>query len=559
MYDFALPKVDKDLSRMDESFLPYWILGHKAGAMMALGKNVEASYLYSLIFDHCPSKQHSAFLSFSIKTEEEWKQCLLLCKNDHERATLYAIRANLVKAKALEEMQQIYQLQPDNSNLEVLLLKEMKNFEKNLLGLEFNDKARQNKRIHKIPKPYIEDYLIDFQAFTRKVREEEKVNRPNLWQLAEGYLELLAGDFYAAGKTFDEVRRRTNDDELKKQLDAFQLVLRINEFRYVNDKNEREIYVILDENETYKSYSDFPDFLRDKLYFLYKKNRLPGKAFLIRNTLNDLKPNPKEEILRDLMVMAQNPDLNRFEKILLTDHEGNSLAYELLDMRATMLMREYQIEAAFETYKEIPRTQWDNFGVYQPFMQIFDECVSCPRAIDSTAMFNKGEMLEKMLDLEMKARGKIENNAPYFYQLGLVFYNTSFFGSSWQVMDYFRSGSTWNYLHKVEDDVFPYRLFPYDNLDHTDVTKALYYFEKTRLLSLNPELTARAAFMAAKCEQKLYFMSDEYRKEPCCNQIPRLPVSYLTNFKKLKEELSDTEFYEQIIEECQYFRAYAER
>jgi hypothetical protein len=559
MYDFAVPKVDRQLSRMDESFLPYWILGHKAGAMMALGQRVEASYLYSLIFEHCPSKEHSAFRSFSIKTEEEWKACLLLCKNDYERATLHAIRGNLADAKVVKEMQDIYDLDPKNAHLEVLLLKEMKKLEKNLLGLAFNNNAKRNKRLHGIPKPYMEDYLIEMQAFVRKVRAEEKVIKLDVWHIAEGYLELLAGDFYAANKTFEEVARRVEDENLKKQLETFQAVLKVNAYRNINDKVEEEIFELIRNNESYTAYRDFPDFLRDKLSFLYEKASQPGKRFLTKNTLKDLKPHPREDILRDLMILAKNTHRTRFENMLLSNHEGESLTNELLDVQATMLMREYQLEAAFELYKEIPRTEWDKYGVFQPFKQNFDECVHCYENIDSSAMYNKGEMLEKMLDFEYKARGQLENNAPYFYQLGLAFYNTSYFGYSWGAMDYFRSGATWNRLHKDKDNIFPYPQFPYGNIEHTDVTKALYYFEKTKLLSLNPELTARAAFMAAKCEQKMYFMSKQYKSEPCCNQIPKLPESYLVNFKKLKDDLSDTEFYGQMIEECKYFQVYAEK
>lgn len=559
MYDFAIPKVDRQLSRMEESFLPYWILGHKAGAMMALGQNVEASYLFSLIFENCPSKEHSAFQSFSIKTEEEWKACLLLCKNDRERANLYAIRGNLANAKAVKEMQAIYNLDPMNAHLEVLLLKEMKKLEKNLLGLAFNDKAKQNKRNYGIPKPYMEDYLIEMQAFVRQVRADGKVPQLQLWHLAEGYLELLAGDFYAANKTFEEVGRLVEQEDLKKQLGTFQTVLKINAYRNINDNVENEIFTVLKENEAYKKYPDFPDFLRDKLSFLYKKSQEPGKRFLVKYPFNDLKPHPREDILRSLMLLATKQNPSRYEKMLLSDHEGESLVYELLDIQATTLMREYQLEAAFELYKEIPRTEWSKFGVFQPFKQHFDECVHCYQAADSSAMYNKGEMLEKMLDFEYKARGELDNNAPYFYQLGLAFYNTSYFGYSWGAMDYFRSGATWTRLHKDKDDIYPYPQFPYGNIEHTDVTKALYYFEKTKLLSLNPELTARAAFMAAKCEQKMYFMSKQYKREPCCNQIPKLPDSYLVNFKMLKEKLSDTEFYEQMIEECYYFQVYAEQ
>ena len=250
-------------------------------------------------------------------------------------------------------------------------------------------------------------------------------------------------------------------------------------------------------------------------------------------------------------------DLKKSKIFCLSNHKGGSAINELLDIQATMLLSEYQIEAALELYKLIPRTQWDNYGVFQPFRQVFNDCINCLYPADTSAMYNKGELMEKILDLEYKSRGETDNRAPYFYELGLVYYNTSFFGYAWNVMDYFRSGTTWRSINKGKDGVFQHWQCEYGNRDHLDVTKALYYFEKARLFSLNPELTARASFMIAKCEQKMYFTSDEYRRPACYDCIPEPPAAYLTGFRRLKEDLAETAFYEEIIEECQYFRAFA--
>ena len=112
LFEFLEPKIDDQ-----ESIINYWILGHKAGALNALGQNVKAAYLYSVIFQNTPSKRETAYRSFNIKTDEEWKACLLLCENNMERATLYAIRANADQSKAAEEMEQIYELDPENLSL----------------------------------------------------------------------------------------------------------------------------------------------------------------------------------------------------------------------------------------------------------------------------------------------------------------------------------------------------------------------------------------------------------------------------------------------------------
>lgn len=559
LYDDLLPKVDKDIARMDESFLKWWILGHKAGALLSLGQNVEASYLFSLIFENCPSRRESAYRSFSIKTDEEWDACILLCESDHERATLYALRANAAESKAVEEMRKIYEFEPTSHHLEVLLVREILKMEKNLLGLEFNDKRRQNKRYFNIPKPYAGDYVIRLQAFAKKMADEGAVARPILWRIAEGYLQFLAGNNYEASLTFEEVIPKIDEEEeaLIEQVAAFQTALKIGAFEEVNEQVETEIYNILKENEVYKKYRDFPDYMRDKLSKLYTEAGHPGKAFLCEYPLSDLKANPKEEIIRDLLLTHTSDSIiSPFERLLLEDNKGKLITNSLLDMKAVNLMQEYQWEAALEIYRGISREVWDDFGVFMPFRETINDCVNCLYRRDTIDMFNRGEIMEELLDLESKARGKLDESARHYYRIGLALYNMSYFGHSWQAMDYYRSGSTWSRLFKEDDNIFSTSEYPLGNVEHLDVTRALYYFEKARQTSpMGSEIGARATFQAARCEQKMYFLSDEYRST-CSNCIPKLPELFSSNFKRLKEDYSETKFYERAIKECKYFKAY---
>jgi hypothetical protein len=555
--DILLPKVDKEVSRMEESFLKWWILGHKAGAMMGLGQNIEASYLFSLIFENCPSRRESAYRSFFIRTDQEWIECEKLCESDHERATLHALRANAAQSKAIEEMEKIYEFEAQSHHLEVLLVKEILKMEKNLLGLEFNDKKRQNQRRFGIPEPYVGDHIIRLQAFTKKCADENKVARPILWRIAEGYLQFLAGNNYEAKMTFEEILPKVEDEALKEQILAFETAMKIGSFDKVNEQIETEIYQILKDNEVYKKYKDFPDYMRDKLSKLYKDSGHPGKAFLCEYPISDLKPNPKEEIIRDLLLTNQSDSITTaFERLLMQDNKGVPITNALLDMKALNLMREYQWEAALQAYRGISREVWDDFGVFMPFRETIKDCVHCLYRRDTIEMYNRGELLEELLDLESKARGRLSESARHYYRIGLGLYNMSYFGHSWQAMDYYRSGSSWSRLFKEKDNVFETYGFPFGNVENLDVSRALYYFEKARQAApAGSEIGARATFQAARCEQKMYFMSDQYRST-CDSCMPQLPEMYLSNFQRLKEDYADTKFYAQAIQECKYFKAY---
>ncbi len=558
LYEKLVPKIDRHESRYEDSIIPWWIEGHRAGALIGLGRRAEASYLYAKIFRYCPGRRLSAYQSFKIRTDKEWAECLKLCESDEERAMLYAIRASSPKSNAVEEMEAIYRLDPLNPQLEGLLVQEIRKMERQLLGLKFNSKRVENKRRYNIPLKNTGAYVVDLQSFARKCREEEKVQHPNLWLIAEGYLEFLAGDFYAADKTFTVASRQVEDKLLKEQLEVFLLAMEIAEFKKPTPNVEEVAYQIIKEDKLYRKYSSFQDYLRDKMRWLYEQAGQDSKALLCHATLADLKPNPVPEMVDELIAIMLKSDQTNFER-LLTEQFSTS---DLLDMKAVYLMGEGQLEAALQAYKRIPATEWAKYGEFNPFIENFHDQVHVNVERDSLTKsinLNRGELIQTLLDLEFRAKAEPEKASTYYYKLGLAYYNMSYFGYEWQAMDYFRSGTTWANLHKNKRGVYDYWQYPLGNREMVDVSRALFFFEKTRFMAKTDRLKAKASFQAARCEQKLFFVSDQYRPAPCCNNIPQMSEEYLVNFSRLKEEYSETDFYEWIIEECKYFEVYARR
>lgn len=541
LYDFLMPKIDNAPSIIED-----WILGHKAGAMMALGQNVEASYLYAKIFGKCPSKRESAFRSFKIKTDEEWHQCLLLCEDNPERANLYVLRANGENAIILEELKKIYDLDPKNENLEFLMVKEIQKLEKDLLGTEFNDHRRENKRFAKIPRPIAGSYIIDLQKFVRHLIDEKKVRRPDFWLIVEGYLELLAGNYYDAGKSFGTAQKLVKNDTLKQQLEVFELVLKISAMESVDETVETEIAKIKRTNKWFEIFEDFSDLIDDKLVYLYQQNGHPGKAFRSRYSLKELKPNPQMDILNDLLNICDKPRPNRLERDMVIQGDS-TIKNDLLDIKATLFMSEYQFEAALEVYKEMDRVEWDNYGLFNPFEFRFKDCVNC-KITDTLRLYNKGELIERLLELEYKAKATSDQNqaAYYNYLLGLGHYNMSYFSSSWKAMDYFRSGSSISSRNlKDGDNIIPHRYYPLGNKENFDCTRALFYFEKARVLATNLNLAAQASYMAAKCERNIYYF----------NRANGAPRTY-EYFRLLQTLYSDSDFYKTEMGKCKEFAVY---
>jgi len=540
LYELLLPKVDVRV----KSIIHYWILGHKAGALQKIGKRIEASIIYADIFEHCPSKREQAFMSFDIKTNREWQTAINECDSDSLRATFHAMRAYNDQSRAVEELEKIYGYSPDHSLLKLLTVREIKKLESRFLGKEFKTKGMIQRDYLKMNKRDADDYLERFEALISKISTEKRAKDKDFWLLCCGYLKLLQNNRNDAKADFEKVAKITSDPKVKDQLDKFNLQLKILDWRVLDDEMANEAFKQFGEMNDDEGLEGFRNFLIHKMASLYKNNDRPGAAFLCEYSPDKLYANPKVEMVDDLIEMAENKSKNRFERMIV-EPNGNSILNDLYDIKSMQYLQEGKVAAALEWYKKIPRNQWVNFGKFNSFEERIGECIKCPLQYSSELM-TKGELIEKMIEIEYESRAKIEDNAIYLYQLGLAYFNMSYFGHSYKMTDRYRSGSNWYYRNV--DRVFTTWMFPGGNLENHDISKALVYFEQARANAKNPELAAKCAYMAARCEQNFYFTMP--------SKPPTRPREY---FQILKEKYSETKFYDNLIKECKYFKFYVSK
>jgi hypothetical protein len=536
-----LRKTDNDPSIVED-----WIEGHRAGALMALGNRVEASYLFSRLFDRCPSKQEAYYHSFDIRTDKEWQACLNYCRTPEEKATLHIIRANFPDSQLLVELENIYKYDPSSPYLHLLLVREVRRLERDLLGVSFNNNSRQNKFYYGVPSEDAGQRVIRMQSFVTKVIKEGVIEDKVLWSIMQGYLSMLAGNFYDTRKSFESARKMDMPPILEEQLDAFELALYINSLQDVNREIENTLARLPITNDAFDRDPDFEDFLRDKLTALYKQTGQEGKAFLMQYPFSYLKPNIQIEMVEELLRICRLKSPSKLEEQLIADGDSTVLQ-QLLDMKASYFMKQYKFEAALETLKLMERVNWDNFGQYNPFVKWENERVRQPLP-SNVLTYNKGEFLEELLDKEYQAKAGTGNTGLLNFQIGLALYNITYFGQAWEVQDFYRSGASLRTAYLRDgDNVSPHPDYPYGNAEHFDCSRARLFFERARLATDSLELGAEATFWAAKCERNEYYVN---RWRPEAQQT-------FENFELLVENYRNTEFYQRIIEECLYFRAYA--
>ncbi len=553
LYDKLIPRIDRKVP----SILDDWMLALKAGAHRWLGERVEAAYLFNGIFMRSPNMREVALRSFYLKNDDEWQACILKCVSNEERAVMYAIRARADYSKAVYEMERIYGLDPENENLPILLIRELLKLEKDLLGLEFNDHRADNKKYFKIPRKKAPQILLDLHAFVRKVIDEQKVEELDLWKVADGYIELLSRDYYAASRTFSKIKNNLKSEALKEQVELWELVLEIVAFEEASRAVEEKAYDIILYNNLYEASPDFPDLLHDKMASLYDKAGRPGKAFLARHHIKELAINPQLDLIEDLIKAAEEVDPSKLEGLLLEDEQGRSLKSYLYDIKGTYHLNRFQFEAAAEAFREIPSAERSAFGTFNPFFERMGDCIHCPAPRDTTN-FDKFSLVQRLLQLEYEGRSDFENGAYRFYDLGVALYNISYYGYDWRAADYFRSGSSW--YPNNGNYVYGSYWGELGNFEFQDLSRALQYFELAidQANERDRELAAKAAFMAARCLQKNYVNRGIPIFMPGRAYTPLdSDLSYNKYYDLLISNYRDTKFYKDIIQECLYFRAYA--
>ena len=539
LYDYLMPKIEAD-----PSVLYDWIEGHRAGALQALGNNAEAGYLYSRLFDRCVSCREFAVRSFRIRTDAQWDAAVLRTQNVRERAMLHVLRAQNERALVVEEMEKIYALDPGNRSLEPLLMRELLELEKDLLGLDFNPRAASNRTID-IPRPQAAKRLVRVQELINKVVSDGRAARPELWLLARATVEMLAGDYFYARRSFDKLRGQYLDDSLRQQARIYDEVLNVLALDRVTDSVEMYYFDLLQDDALRSRYPDFRTLVNDKLEKVYAERGQPGKAALMRYGFDALLKNPRIGYVSELEGMADSLTGNSFDRLMLSNRVGPNAADDIEHLRGLFYLQRGQWETALEAFTEIPRERLDQYGRFAPFVRQFHDRVDFkPSAAERT--YNKQELLSRLLELEDEAR-RTENDtlaARNYFNIGLAHYNMSYYGYLWEFADAFRSGTSAVRAARSPrpDNVFSHPRAPLGNKENFSMDRARYYFERALSRSPTREAAAQTIYHLAKTERNENYAAGRTGR-----------ARSFTFLSRLRDEYDDTEYYGYVVAECKTF------
>lgn len=523
-------KLVKPLESSSNSLIKYWALSHKAGVLMQSGKKAEGAYLFAKVFDKCPSRQSQVFFSFKVASDLDFKRVLSLCKTNNERATIYLLRGLKPYANAMEEIRNIYQLDPTSKYLELLLNREIHKMEINLLSADLSKNLAFYQKFEGFPKQEAIKYLKELQTLVTNVLKEHKVRDIKLWEITNCYLAYIAGK---PGKALRLLNNLSLNDAAKRQAQAFKLAIKITQLKNIDKEVETNLF----QQVKLLKHRRLTDYMKNVFQRKLHGQGDVGKAYLCTPDNSSLHI-PLTMPVVDNLIAWEKRTKNKtpFEKTL------NSKLKHWYKVKATMYLNEDKPKDALKYYKlagSSKKLQAD------PKYYTINGFYGSRRPIINK--YTQESLAEEMIRL-----GKNKTDAETVFELGNIYYNMTWFGNTWDALENDRSTYDAQFYQGRLSRGKANRKIP----RNLDMSYPLDYFVKALGLAHqkgNKELAAKAAYMAAKCQQMAYQVSKDY------DNGKAIPDKYLSNFKLIQQHYSDTQYYKEIVKECMYYNNFRRR
>ena len=593
-YTDVLSTFEKNFNE-SKSFISYWAMDHYAGALNKLERKAEANYYFSKVYVNSPSRRQSAYYSISINSDQEMNDAKNLCQTKDEKLALHFIRGMEPINLAINDIEFINDNAENHEYAKVMMSFEINKLEHFLLyrgegsfsNFEDDNPIKSNEEAI--------NYLKRLIILNQKILPNDDSNK--FWHLSLSYLYFLNKDYANCKTILDE--NIPKDTDLKRQHTIIEML------NYVSSKSELSVtdeniignkllkmdsYLKSSPNISYYNYringEDYNteiEYLFELIYSkvkgknLFKELVFNGKTISSDLILGDFKeadsnyPRVKltvayiDNLISSYKTTDKTKLLDYAVQVYFESKDGSAdySSYSnpmklwfkdpvdrLNEIKATLLMRNpNKLREALALFETIPnyeiQTKTTNADLFEiksknPMFQKYHETMNGYEAI------SKLDLAKELNTLYEKA--KSTNDALSYLKLGTAYYNLSYYGTAWELFSYYRDFVNVNGF--------------YDN------SIALNFLKQAITIGLkNKELEAKAYFMAARCELNLFtqnygtipnnsFPDQKYFDE---FMVDIKQQGFQNNFASLKNLYSATQFYKEIISECNYFSYYVKR
>ncbi|GAB4017569.1 hypothetical protein GCM10028773_14410 [Spirosoma koreense] len=590
-----------------KTFISDWALCRQAGAVLATGDTARAIYAFAQVFDRCPSRRRQAEASLRIHGIRFREEALRYARNNQEKAAVYAICALQPMQDALPLLKKIVALSPQNPLIELIMAREINRNEYYFLATAnpvygYDEASRRDSLAFERRRQTATSYADQLKAFAEE--SATTLGNPAFWYTAAAYVAYLGKNYESAQELLTKADQApTTNPTLKQQRTVQQMLLLAAQDQEITPEVEARLIGYLESFRRPANFRLTNAFVTVCQQFAQTYQRgnpkaksagwLSGcsrrgettdpentaKAFLLTMLTTaqltqgePVQVNTDQLFVEDtasaatverVVTFAEKPNPTDFDKRLLRlTGFGTDYLYTLLGRR---LMAEQRYAAAATAFARVGPKTWRQ----EPFVSYFAEN---PLELTPTEQKPGGKNpytpvdFARTLDQLQKQATTLRGDpaAQVYYQLGCAAFNLSWYGNAWVLVRRSWSSaepaySSWYAINRPADDRKTERQLQQEPYYTTAIAKA--YFEKALTNAHNPELAAKACFMAARCEQnELRNRLILEERKPGYTQLDEKEVKALTRklrqeqydhyFAKLATDYRQTRFQAEIMAEC---------
>lgn len=564
----------------------YYIMDQVAGCYFSLGEYETSAYMFLQVFSQSIDRKKSAFLSYRFCVRNGALGKTLL-SNKEDSITFTTLKYLSEFSDNLTALEELSRLAPNDVRAELFAARAINNIERKAWtsGLGFRNETLPNnieKYGHRIDK---------FDKIISRILHAKGLANTNFWVTCKSYLSFLKGNTEQA----QQILAQTKSKELHHEKLILGVLYEV--FTWTDVGMDEEKY--LAQNLTFKKdeysieFSNWEALIIDRVAHLYYKNGKLAKSFLCNNNLSNVDKSSSKELIDDLLAFMSKPNKNRFEKTLIqianSENKVHSPKEYVSFVKGMFLLREGNFKLAYPylkaastvNYFAVDRNKKNvsakifSNNIFDCFMCSADKVMTDSVYLASLFSFIEPEFsmcdlaanlikLDSLCGDPQKWKRKLA-----YYLLGNYYLNVSgsgyyrgllsgrinysyrgYFEDEWDRQsgfekDFIRARAGYN----LEDISTHYS----ENFGLAQI--AYENYKKAILLSEDKELNARCLFMMEKCQlNKLFNLNmsiHSYRGEINSETKP-----YKRSFETLKNNYSDTRFFDMIIKECSFFRIY---
>jgi hypothetical protein len=539
-----------------------WIYALKAGMDKQQGKRVEAAYQFAKLFATSKTKRYSAYVDFSIKSDQEWQALMDLCKDNDEKALMHFLRALTPKANSLQELQQIYALAPNSVWLDALLSRELEYVQ--FAKQETNSRSQYSTSIADINKTMLIDdverygtadlkklkkqlntrrseYINNFSKIVDKIRSEDKHKDLFFADFSHVYLQLLMQQPITLADV-GQLQTRYANDPRSAYIEPLKLFVYLEKIPTVNDKVESEISIYLQniqkQSQNGVNFRDILAYTYIKLSPLYAQQKAAFKHYIAIQR-GEFDPDTLRVFeIRDLQALSNKGNKNFLEQqMLASTNIFLSEGHNVDEIIAKKYLSAGLFAQASKALQQAPEKVENKYNLFNNSLSGNNRN---GRSTEST------KTLAKKL-AQLSAEIKVNpSDANAHYLLGNASYNMTWFGNSPMLSRYHRSSYTWK-----RGEI---------NLD-----KAKQYYQSALEQSKDKELQAKILYGLSKIEfAEKYMQADQ--KGNGFNQYSFEKLERKASINKLKSEdfgqyfsklyqYKDTQYYRDVIQQCNIYNS----